>query len=271
VKRQRRIAAFVLCLVLACALIFFLFQQGGKQPSEILVLCGGSMRVPMQEIISSYRSTSGDQILLTVGGSGDLAAQIKYTRKGDIFVCHDPFMPWAEEQGLIEDWRTVAYLDPVIAVPRGNPKKIRGLEDLAQPGLRLAVGDPRYSTCGVIIDRILRQMDFGEALRANIRMTSKTHHKIATDLTLGAIDAAIVWNAVAFDYGDRLDTIPIEMKDVDAITSPTFGVTDIKNVSVTIGIITYARDRANVRRFWEYATTTGRKIFDKHGFRPMVE
>ncbi len=266
---RAKLASILLAVLIIGAIIFFVSQKAGE--SEILVLCGGSMRVPMEEIIRNYSVVSDDSIMLTVGGSGDLCAQIKYTRKGDIYVCHDPFMPWAEKQGLIETWSTVAYLEPVIAVKKGNPRKIRELKDLAQPGIRLGVGDPRYSTCGVIVDQMIKQMGYEDALRKNIKMTSKTHHKIATDLALGTLDAAIIWNAVAHNYPDKLDMMPIGEQYVDAITSATFGVTDLKHIKVTIGIIKYARNKDNVRKFWEYATTAAKPVFKQSGFTPVEE
>jgi len=255
-------------LVILGAVVFFILEPGGKKESQVLVLCGGSMRHAMEEIIRNYKNVSGDDVMMTIGDSGDLCVQLKFTRKGDIYVCHDPFMPWAEKQGLIHEWRTVARFWPAIVVPKGNPGGIKGLADLARPGLKIGIGDTRYSTSGVIAREILKNAPFGDAVRKNVRMETKGHQKRATDVTLGILDATIIWDAVAFLFRDKLDVIPIEKTYVDAITSATFGRCDLRNIRVTAGITVYARDKEHVRRFYDYLTTEGMAVFEKHGFSP---
>ncbi len=257
-------------IVALAAVGFFVTRPAGKKDSEVVVLCGGSMAPAIIEIIDEYKSVSEDKVVLSSGSSGVLAAQIKHTRKGDVFVCHDPFMPWAEKHGLVAEWRTVAKLRVTIAVPEGNPKGIRGLEDLARPGLRVGVGNPGYSTSGVITKEILKRVEYGEAIEKN-SIHARVHGKRATDLALGHLDAAIIWNAVAHTYRDKLDAIPIDNTLVDAITSATYGRSDLRNVKVTIGIVAGAADRENVRRFWEFATTRGKEIFARHGFTAARE
>jgi molybdate transport system substrate-binding protein len=267
VARTRILLASVAAVILG-AVVFFVLQAGAKKESEILVLCGSSMRSPMEEIIEDYKRVSDHNVLMTVGGSAELCAQLRHTKKGDIYVCHDPFMPWAEKLGLVDEWGTVGSLKVVIAVPRGNPKGVRSLEDLARPGLRVGIGDVRYSTSGVMTNEILKEADFGAGIRKNIKMMAHSHQKRATDVALGILDATIMWDAVAFLFRDRLDVIPIKKTYVDAVTSATFGRTDLRNIQVTVGMTTYARDKEHVRRFYEYVTTEGRAVFEKNGFTP---
>lgn len=269
---KAKISVIIIIVLIGASVVFFMFQGGGKKSSEILVLSGGTFRTTMEEIIQNYGKISNDKVLLTAGESGELCSQIKYTKKGDIYVSHDPFMPWAEKQGLIAGWRTVGYLEPVIAVKKGNPKNIKEFKDLAGQGLRIGITDPYYSTCGVIIEHALRKLDYEKAFRKNIKATTRTHAQLATDLTLGPMDAVVIWNAVANNYKDKIDVIPVNKNFyVDAITSATYGVTDVKNIKATIGIITYAKDKKNVRKFWEYATTEGKEVFKKYGFAPAEE
>ncbi len=255
-------------VVILGAVVFFILQPGGNKESEVLVLCGGSMRAALEEVIKDYRAVSSDNVMMTVGGSGELCAQMKFTHKGDVYVCHDPFMPWAAEQGLIHEWRTVARFWPAIVVPKGNPDGIKGLADLARPGLKIGIGDTRYSTSGVITKELLKNAPFGDAVRRNVRMETKGHQKRATDVTLGILDAAIIWDAVAFLFRDKLDVIPIEKTYVDAVTSATFGRCDLRNINVTTGVTSYARDKEHVRKFYQYLTTEGLAVFEKHGFSP---
>jgi len=254
------VAALALGLPLACSR-----KKGGE---EVLVLCGGSMRKALESVKANYEKTSSDTIVTTYGGSGDLCAQIQETGRGDIYICHDPFMPWAQERGLISDWDTVASLRIVIIVPKGNPKGIRILEDLAKPGLRLGIGNTRFSSSGQIVKHMLKTVPYGKDILANVRVETKGHQQRCNDVVLGTIDASPVWDAVAHLYRDRVEIIPIPIEHVDAITSATYKKADVRHVKVTAGIVSGAEARPAVRRFYEYLTGEGRKVFAEMGFSP---
>jgi ABC-type molybdate transport system substrate-binding protein len=83
---------------------------------------------------------------------------------------------------------------------------------------------------------------------------------------MGHIDATIVWDAIALLFKDKVDIVPIEYRYVDAVTSATYGVSDLKKIKVTAGITMTARDKEHVRKFYEYLVTEGRRVFKKHGF-----
>ena len=233
---------------------------------DVMVLCGGSMRAPLEELKRRYAKVSDDTIVTTYGGSGELCAQIQNTGKGDLYLCHAPFMPWAAERGLISEWTTVASLGVVIIVPEGNPKKIRNLEDLARPGLRIGIGNRTYSTSGQIIKHVLAQRPYGDAVLKNVRVETKGHQQRCNDVAMGTLDASVVWDAVANLYTDKLDIIPIDMTGIDAITSATYKRSDIRKTGVTLGIISGAKSREPVRRFYEFAIREAGDVFREMGF-----
>ena len=259
------------CAALAGAVAVTIGLSGvspARNDNEVLVLCGGSMRGVLERVKKEYERTSSDVIVTTYGGSGDLCAQIQETGRGDIYICHDPFMPWAEERGLISDWDTVASLRLVIIVPKGNPKGVNILKDLAQPGLRLGIGNQRFSTSGQIVKHMMKTVPYGKGILANVRVETKGHQQRCNDVVLGTIDASIVWDAVAHLYDDRLEIIPIPMEHVDAITSATYKKVDVRHVKVTAGVIAGAEGRPAARRFYDYLTGEGRKMFVEMGFSP---
>jgi molybdate transport system substrate-binding protein len=240
-------------------------EKGGE---EILVLCGGSMRAALEELVKRYSAVSHDRIIPTYGDSGALCAQIQKTGRGDLYLCHDPFMPWAAKQGLISKWAPVARLEVVLIVPKGNPKNIHEVKDLARPGLRIGLGDQRYSTSGQVAKFILSQEPWGPDVYKNVRMETKGHQQRCNDVVMGTLDASLVWNAVARLYADKLEIIPVSLEKYDALTSPTYKATDITDIKVTLGIIQGAEKRPAVVRFYEFATTDGLKVFDEFGFSP---
>jgi accessory colonization factor AcfC len=49
-----------------------------------------------------------------------------------------------ERKGLVDRLYTVASLTPVIAVRKGNPKKIAGVKDLLREDVKLGLTDAEY-------------------------------------------------------------------------------------------------------------------------------
>jgi molybdate transport system substrate-binding protein len=264
--------ASVAALVAVAAVVSVPGCARKRKDNEVLVLCGGSMRAAIQELAAAYEATCGDEVVGNFAGSGELYAGIKATGRGDIYVCHDPFMPKAKEERLIGEWTTVGRLNVVIVVPKGSPKGIDSLEDLAKPALRLGIGNQTYSTSGQIVKQLCASRPYGKDILKNVSLETRGHQKRCDDVVMGLLDAGIVWDVVARLYRDRLDILPISLEGVDAITSATYKRSDVKNVRVTIGIVAGSADRPATRRFYDYLKSeAGQKVFAKLGFTPPLE
>ena len=114
----------------------------------------------------------------------------------------------AEEKGLIDEVLPLGYLRPVIAVPKGNPKEIESLDDLLGPELRVALGNPESASVGKLTTKLLEQAGIWEKIKAQVEekrgVFKPTVPEIANDVKIGAVDAAIVWDAtVAQQSGIR--------------------------------------------------------------------
>ena len=268
----RKIGGTVTIVLAGLALGLVVTRQLVTRPeNEVLVLCGGSMRGALETLKERYAQVSSDTILTTYGGSGELCAQIQNTGKGDIYVCHDPFMPWADKKGLIGDWCTLGSLEVVIIVPKGNAKDIKTLEDLARPNLRVGIGNQIYSSSGQITKYMLKKLDVGPDILENVRVETKGHQQRCNDVVMGTLDTAIVWNAVAKLYEDKVEIIPIPKTYVDAITSATYGEIDLTYTKVTVGMISPHDKRPATQRFYEFLATEGEAIFADLGFSSVRE
>ncbi|OGV69475.1 MAG: hypothetical protein A2283_06525 [Lentisphaerae bacterium RIFOXYA12_FULL_48_11] len=268
-SRNKIILLSAVMVVMVSAIAFSL-RPRGKQPGEILILCGGSMRAAIDQVVAEYRKVSTDSVLVSYGDSSEFTVQLQRTQKGDILVCHDPFMPWAMELGLIEQSANVARVDIVIVVPKDNPKGIRELKDLGQAGLRLGLSDPKYSTAGQIEAEILGKVDYGPAVLKNVKLETRGHQALCTDVQIGALDAAIVWNAVAGQWTNSLLVIPVPKDNIPALHLEPFKKCDMRNINVAIGITRYAEGNERVKRFYDFAITR-KDIFTRLGFAPVKE
>jgi len=232
------------------------------------------MRPAMEKIIKLYEKKTGARIDVDYAESGTQMIKVKETGKGDLLVVHDPFLGAAKKQGLADTGWTVARLEGEIVVPKGNPMKIAKFSDLAKPGIRLILTDSTYSTLGHVVNVMANKSGCRDKLLANVITRTKSSGEAANAVAMGNADAAIVWNAVAFLRKNKLDAMPIEaglqpVKNVDAITSATFGAIDMSNIHVVIMSLACSKQKAAARQFAEFtASPEAAAVWVSEGFSP---
>ena len=261
----------ILATALLCAAVGCGRDERGKA-EPLLCYVGGTMRPVMEELAKQYEAQTGRRVHIDYAGSGELLVRIGQTKLGDLYVAHDPFQAALMRKGLgVRGW-TVAAVSPVIVVPKGNPKRINGFRDLARPGLRLVFSHPTYSTAGWIIRAAAKKAGITEKLEANIVSRTKGGGSAANQVALGHADAAICWNAVAFLRRKKLDAVEFEpdlrlRKDVDAITSATFGRIDMGYVKVTAATLKWSKQLEAATAFAEFvASEANAKVWDDFGY-----
>ncbi|HIE51019.1 MAG TPA: ABC transporter substrate-binding protein, partial [Armatimonadetes bacterium] len=158
---SKNIAAALACLLL-------LTGCGRKEETQKLtILCGGSFRPPMEELVQKFEAQTGLEVELSFGQSEDLLPQVKVGRIGDLFVTHDPYLDYTRDAGALLEGVRVGYVAPVLVVRKGNPAGVKSLEDLARPGVKVAVPNPEFSTCGEMLFRLLEKKGLKEAVLQN--------------------------------------------------------------------------------------------------------
>ena len=225
----------------------------GRSPRSIVVHCGRSMQPATEELAAEFERTTGAKVEFNFGGSETLLPFIVTARKGDIFVCHDPFGDLLRQKDLLEDSATVGQLVPVIIVARGNPLAIRALADLARPNVRVGLMDPRHTACGELTQNRLRDLGLQEAVQKNVKVEQRGHEDLATAIRMGHLDAAVVWNFIGAAHPDFLDTI---------VTGDPYPQTN-----VTICMLKCAANRDGARQFLKLAASeAGLKIYVRKGY-----
>lgn len=260
--------------VLRIVVLPALFFLAGCGREDVRCYVGGTMRPAIEELAALFERETGKHIDIDYADSGALLVKIEQTGRGDLYVCHDPFGAALERKGLHRRIWTVATLTPSIAVPKGNPKKITGLRDLAQPGLRLGLTDPDYSTLGHICPVMFKKAKMADAIEKNVVTRARMGGQVANAVSIGNLDAAIVWNAVIYARKDKLDLVPIEPQyrphpELDAVTSATFGHIDMSQVKVTIATLACSQRIEDATAFAKLVDSPrGRAVFKRFGFSP---
>jgi molybdate transport system substrate-binding protein len=242
--------------------------------APLLVHVGGTMRPAMEEICRLYEAETGAKVELNFNDSGALLTVIQTTGKGDVCVVHDPFPAAMEKKGLVDRRYALATLTPVIVVRKGNPKGVKDIKDFTRDDVKVGLTDAVYSTAGHIMTVVFRKAGIEDAMSKKEIVRARGGGEIANAVKIGTVDAAVVWNAVAFERKDALDAIPIDpgilpLPGVDAVTTATYGVLEMATTRVDLMTLKGSRQIEAARKLAELASSErGRAIFSQKGFSP---
>jgi molybdate transport system substrate-binding protein len=105
----------------------------------------------------------------------------------------------------------------IIAVPKGNPKHIRGLKDLAGKNLRIAAGQPKQCTIGVLTREILKSEGLLDDVMKNVVAETCSSALLLPMVTTGSVDAAFVYQSDILGARDQVDAIRIPSPKARAV------------------------------------------------------
>lgn len=109
---------------------------------------------------------------------------------------------------------TLAYRRLGLILPQGNPAGIRGLADLARPGLRF-VNRQSGSGTRVWLDIALRRLEVDADRISGYETEKMTHSAVAQAVAEGQVDTGLGLEAAAADYG--LDFLPLTQERYDLV------------------------------------------------------
>jgi hypothetical protein len=113
----------------------------------------------------------------------------------------------------VRDWFQedvdVSDADIVIAVPKGNPKNIRTLEDLMKPGMRVSVGQPQQCTIGALTRIMLEKMNLYDSVMSNVVMQTASSAMLVPTVTTKSVDATLAYITDTQAESDKVDVVRI--------------------------------------------------------------
>ena len=254
----------LLTVVVAGALIALLVwkpAQEDRHARRLLVYCAAGAKNPVAEVAARYEEEYDVRIELQYGGSGRLLSNLRVARTGDLYLAADTsYIRIAREQGLIEETVPLAKQKPVIAVRKGNPAGIRGVDDLLSEDVRISLADPRAASIGKQTMLLLKSIGKHEAVEqaATERGVFKpTVNEVANDVKLGAATAGITWDTTVNQYPD-LESVPIAGSEdfLETVTVAVLSWTEKPTAALTFARYLGARDR-------------GLEVFSEMGFPPV--
>jgi molybdate transport system substrate-binding protein len=244
----------VLCLGAITGAAWVALKPAKLSSASLTVFCAAGIKKPVEEIAAAYQKETGSEVRLQYGGTGTLLSQLKIAKQGDLFIAADDgALADAKKMGVTREEFPLVNQHPVLAVAKGNPKHIDSLAALKNPEIKLALANPEAASIGRVTKKLLGAE--WDALAAKAAVMKPTVTEIAADLSLGAVDAAIVWDSVVPQFkGLEIVTLPELAKHAEHATA---------------AVLSFCQQPAEALRFARYLTAPekGGVIFQKHGFK----
>ena len=250
-------------LVLGVLIALLMWPPGALRDEAatrpLLIYCGAGIRAPVDAAAKEYEREFGTPINFQYGPSQTLVVQAELSRSGDLLLPgDDTFMDLAREKGLIDQSIPLARMKPVLAVAKGNPKRVQSLDDLLKPDVRFAIPAPEAAAAGRLVQKALERSGDWERIKARTTVFKGTVNDVANDIKVGSVDAGFVWDVVVVQYA-ALETVPIaQLAETDAL--------------VSVGVLKNSPNSAAARRFMRYlaAKDRGLQLFKENGFEPLA-
>jgi molybdate transport system substrate-binding protein len=181
----------------------------------LLAGCGSGGDLRVSAASSLKPALEGvDGVRLSFGGSDELAAQIRQGAQPDVYAAANTQLPEAlHREGLVEKPVVFAANRLVLAVPSGS--RLAAVADLAQPGLRIAVGSPSVPVGAYTrsaLERLPRRTR--DAILANVRSEEPDVGGVIGKLVQGAVDAGFVYVTDVRAANGRLRAVPVDAPKV---------------------------------------------------------
>ena len=221
----------------------------GKATGKVTVLAAASLQGAFEEIEKTVeKDNPGLDVTFDFQGSQDLVSSLAGGNSADVLAtANNSTMKTAAEQKLVGDQTEFATNVLTLIVPKGNPKKITGL-DSSLDGANLVICAPEVP-CGEATQKLSSALDVTLNPASEEQKVTDVRGKVES----GEADAGIVYTTDAAAAKDKADKIDI----------PDGGVVNHYPIAQTAS----PENAAGAKVFIDAVTgKTGQEVLAKYGF-----
>jgi molybdate transport system substrate-binding protein len=219
---------------------------------SLMVFAAASLKQSFTKLGEQFEADHpGSSVEFSFAGSSDLVTQLTQGAKADVFASADTKNMDKAAQANLLAGAPVNFASNVltIAVAPGNPKGIKAIQDLTQPGLNVVVCAPQVP-CGSATTKV-------EAA-AGVKLNPVSEESSVTDVlnkvTSGQADAGLVYVTDARGSGGKVVGVDFPESAEAVNTYP-------------IAVLTGAGNAALANEFVGYVTgAAGQKVLSQAGF-----
>ncbi|WP_304084698.1 molybdate ABC transporter substrate-binding protein [Maridesulfovibrio ferrireducens] len=251
-SKLRVLTIFMFCL-------FFLGLTSVVKAEELRIFSGAGLMKPMEELRQNFEKKNNVTISVHYGSSGEIFGMMSMGQTCDVFI------PGAEKytnDAVKNGWlykpsiiKIVKHI-PVIVVPAGNPLNIKSLDDLARPGLKVALCDPKSAAIGKVSKKLLGKCKLWKKVEPNVVVFAPTCNQLLIYTALDQADATINWLDVTTwaEGRGKVQTIKIDPARNMIKTIPTALHISAKDNPLAVKLNDYI------------ASSEGMAVWEKWGF-----
>jgi molybdate transport system substrate-binding protein len=263
IMSTRQYKVFIIIFLVLLALIMNSNVSCSTAQSKLSVFAAAGAKNAIDEIGQKFEEKFGTTVEISYGGGGEVLNQMVLSHSGDVYVAPEQsFMEMAAEKQAIypETIQSIAYMIPVIAVQKGNPKNIITLTDLARPGIRVAVTRPETTLLGKYAPEIFSKAGLAETIGNNIVTEAARPDSLLTMLVMGQVDAGIIWHFYQLQAPDKIEIIYLSPEQLTGIGE------------MQIALSAYSQNKKVVQQFIDFVTSAnGKEVFKKLGYLTDTE
>ena len=241
-------------LVIVAGIVIFIHPHLRAKPALRLYAGAGLQRV-VDKLGAAFEAESGIRVEPDYGGSGLILSRAREDLQADLFFPGDAWYVDRLQKlaGTVAERATVAYFVPTIIVAKGNPKGVQGLADFMRPDVRVGLGKAEANQVGRVSAAILKKAGIDIASRKP--QEALTVNELGVWVKMNAVDAAIVWDAIAANMTNDVQAIAIPPEQ--AIIS-----------EVVLARLSGSRHPEAAQRFLAFVNgAKGQRILQETGYR----
>lgn len=233
-----------------------------RPPGPLRVFAAASLREPFTEIGKKFEAENPSwKVEFQFAGSQALATQIEQGAPADVFASADrALMETLHNKHLVQPSVLFTH-NRMVVITTQNNTRVRNLQDLAAPGVRLVLADENVPA-GIYARRALTALgatgrygaDFQRRAMANVVSGETSVRGVLSKVALGEADAGIVYVTDARTEPDKVRQIPIP-EDCNP------------RADYPIAVVTAAKRNQAAQDFIRFvAGAEGQEILARHGF-----
>ncbi len=261
-QKRGKISGKRLLVLLVVGLLILTIITGctDGEGKTITVFCGSASKPAMEEAAQAFEEETGIKVYLNFSGSGTMLSQMKLSKSGDLYIPGSPdYMLMAENDGVVEpdSVKIITYLIPAILVQPGNPKNIQSLSDLAKPGIKVGISDPKSVSIGLYAYEILEYNGIIDDVRKaeTIVTQAESYSETASIVVMKSVDAVLGWHVVFKWHPDTIDVVYLKPEQIPRLSY------------IPGAISTFTEDKESAQKFLDFLVSPkGQEIFSKWGY-----
>ena len=224
--------------------------------------CGGlaEAMVPANKL---FEEMTGCTIAYTGAFAGALGKSLLGNARTEVFAPRVlDLSKKLKAEGKMLLFKPLCFTKYVLITPRGNPAGIKGIHDLAKPGVRVILSPDASPPGGAAAMLILQNAGVLEKAKENAVVMGDCVQRILPDVISGKGDVSLVEL--------RLTRMPEFAGKVDIIDIPEEFIPS-KPVPFTIGVMKWVKNRDLAEDYCNFITSEkGQSFFKRAGFIPAL-